>query len=109
MNDIKKAIEALEELNIHPDQAEDTRFEMALIIALRCMQQQLTNGWTPVSERLPEKDGWYEITVYRKIDNVYFTRVVKYEGDFWYYEDGEVVHGKITAWRERPKPYIESN
>ena len=31
-------------------------------IALECMQKQLTGGWIPVSERLPEENGHYLVT-----------------------------------------------
>ena len=58
-------------------------------------------GWIPCSERLPEKDGWYLITVQG------YEKVVDME---WYYSEWGAWNGvsseqQVIAWTPLPKPY----
>lgn len=65
--------------------------------------------WIPVSERLPEKKGWYIVTKecgkYHFIDDAYF------DGDNWLEQRLEwhklVYAYDIIAWMPRPQPYEE--
>ena len=57
--------------------------------------------WIPCSERLPEKDGWYLITVQG------YEKVVDME---WYYSEWGAWNGvsskqQVIAWTPLPKPY----
>ena len=59
--------------------------------------------WIPVSEKLPEKNGWYLITVYG------YEHIVDM---FWYYHESNQWNGvsdleKVVAWMPLPAPYRE--
>lgn len=57
--------------------------------------------WIPVSERLPEEDGMYEVTIIidgdRSVDIDFFCL-----GYLW-----DDFGDKVIAWRECPEPYKE--
>ena len=79
--------------------------------------------WIPVSERLPEHDGKYLVTMKGIMSNFFYIgttsyakdlhRVDKYDfrsgiGDGWYNYDEEYGHYKIdnvVAWMPLPEPY----
>jgi hypothetical protein len=113
--EIEKAIKTLEEIKIHPDQAGETRFDMALIIAMGCMSQQLNNGWIPVSEQLPiipqEKidEGFNRVAVLVTSKHEDMTVIEWFdpeEGIF--YDDWDLLASKdeyVTAWMPLPSQY----
>lgn len=53
--EIEKAIWELEELK---NQYWESRYYTPIETAISALQQQLNNGWIPVSERLPEPKEW---------------------------------------------------
>lgn len=58
-------------------------------------------GWIPVSERLPEKDGWYLVTV-RGYETVTDVSLYSADGCAW----GDVsTKQKVIAWQPLPTPY----
>lgn len=87
----------------------------ALKSAISSLQQQLTNGWIPVSERLPERGvmditglDYQSYTCTMKI-GVYPTKVAS----CCFSKDGHWVWGNsnfddyIIAWQPLPEPYKE--
>lgn len=64
------------------------------------------NGWIPVSERLPESSGTYQVTcmdgrIYRSTYAKFQSRLKRWE------LTGARAYWKVTAWRPLPKPYKE--
>ncbi len=96
-----------------------TCFEDADVIRI-INQQPTTDGWIPVSERLPEEDGKYLCTdkngfvsefgfsndLY-SVDNYYFNHYKgKKKKGFYKWSRTEIVN--LTAWQPLPQPYKES-
>ena len=62
-------------------------------------------GWIPVSERLPEEDGWYLVTV-QGYETVTDVSLYSADGCAW----GDVsTKQKVIAWLPLPKPYREDS
>ena len=63
--------------------------------------------WIPCSERLPEKDGRYQVTRYDYVANTEFTDILWYEENLWWnrHSTGDYT---VTAWMPLPEPYQES-
>lgn len=89
-------------------------------IALECMQKQLTGGWIPVSERLPEENGHYLVTYHEWGKGDYlpefdFTciKILRfYRGEFKMpiccdNKIDDDIGREVLAWRELPEPYKE--
>lgn len=57
--------------------------------------------WIPVTERLPEEEGWYLVT--RMWANEKTPKIVTE----WWFADTKnwATMGKVLAWMELPKPY----
>ena len=71
----------------------------------------VSNGWIPVSERLPDEAFGCLVTVMdcnpstqTDFENIlpYF---VGYDGDSWNDADGEEIPFEVIAWRKLPLPY----
>lgn len=61
----------------------------------------LTEGrWIPVTERLPEEEGCYLVTVKNDHER-------RYSKTAWYSGDGWFARQDIIAWRSTPEPYKE--
>lgn len=59
--------------------------------------------WIPCSERLPEEDGWYLVTV-RGYETVTDVSLYSADGSAW----GDVsTKQKVIAWMPLPNPYRE--
>ena len=102
-------------------------------MAISALKKQEQDRWIPVTERPPEKPGWYAITVHNEAipededgpeipekwgtgvaywDWVYPNDPTKKEcGKWWvnaYDYDGYITSDDcITAWRPLPEPYTE--
>jgi hypothetical protein len=75
-------------------------------IAISALEHQLTNGWIPVSERLPEKGGYYLIgTQYetpRVMIGFYYAEL-----NVWNYWMSQLPILSVIAWQPLPEPYKE--
>jgi len=62
--------------------------------------------WIPCSERLPEKDGRYQVTRYDYVANTEFIDILWYEENLWWnrHSTGDYA---VTAWMPLPEPYKE--
>ena len=60
--------------------------------------------WTPCSERLPEKDGRYQVTRYDYVANTEFIDILWYEENLWWnrHSTGDYA---VTAWMPLPEPW----
>lgn len=56
--------------------------------------------WVPVTERLPEEEGCYLVTVKNDHER-------RYSKTAWYSGDGWFARQDIIAWRSTPEPYKE--
>ena len=105
---IKRALELLPQMRdsqwvtavgqvtaIYTDEAKE-----AFNIAITALEKQEQDRWTPVTERLPEKEGCYLVTI--KYDHER-----RYSKTAWYSGDGWVARPDIIAWRPLPEPYTE--
>lgn len=63
------------------------------------------SGWIPVSERLPNKDGFYIATLDGKIvgDDRPFSGLAEFEDGTWV--DDEEDYKCVIAWQPLPEPY----
>ena len=60
--------------------------------------------WIPCSERLPEKDGRYQVTRYDYVANTEFIDILWYEENLWWnrHSTGDYA---VIAWMPLPEPY----
>ena len=72
----------------------------ALVIAIKALEQ---TRWIPVSEQLPEDDGYYLVTFQRNL----LTRTEQYTSISEFREGSWTEFGHIVAWCELPTPYKE--
>ena len=129
MNNIEKAIGILKEekkkqiviMHSLPPRNRDRAIDVAMMIkslslAIDALNQQLTNGWIPVSERLPEEkinpvtSDYYEYEC--TADWVWDRTDIRYYkfGDGHWWNSPSCVDAYVIAWREIPEPYKgESN
>lgn len=68
-------------------------------------------GWIPVSERLPEKTGWY-ITTFKGAKNTYGVSELSYRKPENYWTGVDISkkfldNDDIIAWMPMPEPYKE--
>lgn len=63
------------------------------------------DGWIPVEERLPEKDGFYIATIDGDIigEEDPFVGLAEFDRGDWY--DDDIDYKCIIAWRPLPDPY----
>ena len=100
--------EALENLKgllecSYVDRFEDEENE-ALRVAIKALEQE--PKWIPISERLPEKSGYYLISTHHITGPVYRNTYVDDVSVEWFYEKFSPA---VTAWMPAPEPYkVES-
>ena len=66
----------------------------------RVQELEEAQRWIPVTERLPEKEGAYQVTREHSITADIFVANDIYSPTF-----GEYFHPSVIAWRELPSPY----
>jgi hypothetical protein len=72
----------------------------AFNMAISALEKQEEDRWIPVTERLPEKEGCYLVTVKNDHER-------RYSKTAWYSGDGWFARQDIIAWRPLPEPYTE--
>lgn len=79
-------------------------FEKAIEIVKQAVAGY-NNGWIPVEERLPERDGFFLATLDGKIvgEEILFTGLAEFEKGKWI--DDEEDYQCVVAWRPLPEPY----
>jgi hypothetical protein len=104
MNKQEKALEILKGLELTTGNSNILKEPLQL--AISALTQQLNNGWIPVSERLPDKGGYYLVgTQYetpRAMVGFYYT-----ERNEWNYWMSQLPIMSVTAWQPLPEPYKE--
>lgn len=69
-------------------------------------QDEKENGWIPVSERLPEASGTYQVTCMD--GRIYRSTYTKFQCKLKRWElTGARSYWKVIAWMPLPKPYKE--
>lgn len=69
-------------------------------------QDKKENGWIPVSERLPEASGTYQVTCMD--GRIYRSTYAKFQSKLKRWElTGARSYWKVTAWMPLPEPYKE--
>lgn len=69
-------------------------------------QDEKENGWIPVSERLPETSGTYQVTCMD--GRIYRSTYAKFQNKLKRWElTGARSYWKVTAWMPLPEPYKE--
>ena len=129
--EIEKAIETLKDMKGVFDTRSHKQYSLsALDLAISALEQQLTNGWIPVTERLPEEREEFEdifdsdtlavidtkrymvsdlvqVTVKdHEEDSVFVSDDCFVDGE-WSYFDERTVRFEVLAWRPLPDPYKE--
>ena len=74
----------------------------ALTMAIEALDLLKNVNWIPVSERLPEESGFYNVSVINMHDRAY-TKCAYYDkrSNFWHAKQ------EIVAWRPPLEPYQE--
>ena len=118
MNDINRAIKIIDGMKISNEKIKPyTRYnvhiDMALDMAISALEQQLTDAWIPVTERLPDRyERVHAHVTLKHIDgNHEFTaQMIWWFGKFQWKNGREISEKyKIIAWmpEHSPKPYKE--
>ena len=66
--------------------------------------EQTIGKWIPCSERLPEKDGRYQVTRYDSVTNTEFIDILWYEKNIWW-NGHQMGNYAVTAWMPLPEPW----
>lgn len=78
---------------------------------LETIQMNKNNDWIPVEERLPNKNGVYNVT--RLVDDAFISDSAYFDGQDTWHNDNRVNHTRpyltdIVAWQPLPEPYIKN-
>ncbi len=89
-------------------------------LAISALEQQLNGGWIPVSERWPDKTGYYLVTYHEWTDGNYLpkyddtrVKILRYQEAVFRLpvccdkEAEQDTHREIVAWQPLPEPYKE--
>lgn len=69
-------------------------------------QDEKENGWIPVSERLPEASGTYQVTCMD--GRIHRSTYAKFQSKLKRWElTGARSYWKVVAWKPLPEPYKE--
>ncbi|MFR7664247.1 MAG: DUF551 domain-containing protein [Blautia wexlerae] len=102
---LKKYIEADNQI---PEERDAFVTYMELIAELQeaIEQDEKENGWIPVSERLPEASGTYQVTCMD--GRIHRSTYAKFQNKLKRWElTGARSYWKVTAWQPLPAPYKE--
>ena len=66
----------------------------------------VSNGWIPCSERLPEEEGYYLITIlFYHLHNPLVMGCQFEDGEWWKIDKDD----KVIAWQPLPKPFVRKD
>lgn len=115
---IEKAIEELKDYK--GDVFKETISRQAVDLAISALEHQLTNGWIPVSERLPDKTGYYLVTYHEWTDGNYLPKYDDTRVKILRYQEAvfrlpvccdkkaeQDTHREVIAWMPLPEPWKE--
>ena len=112
MNNIKTAIEYLKN-NSHKMIEKGNNYAVQSVkMAIDALEVQLTNGWIPVSEKLPEEsingitNNFLPYNVSLKFEYGECTRTYKFGNGRWW-NGGTDMTEYVIAWQPLPEPYKE--
>lgn len=97
-----------EKVNPYGRPFEGTAYELGLKIMdyIENMDGEKENGWIPVSERLPEASGTYQVTCMD--GRIYRSTYAKFQNKLKRWElTGARSYWKVAAWMPLPEPYKE--
>lgn len=83
----------------------DRRVLYALACAMKNRYENDVPKWIPVSERLPKKDGRYQVTRHDYVTNTEFIDILWYEKNTWWDRQATGDYA-VTAWMPLPERYI---
>ena len=76
----------------------DSVTHQALNMAIEALSAEAVQGWIPCSERLPNKSGWYVVTV---CGHERIVDVLPYNSGW----NGVTTKQEVVAWMPLPEPY----
>ena len=125
MNDIEKVIKILKDANRNPNNyistcgccmpsenlCFDNQLSMAVCMAISALEHQLTDGWIPVSERLPEENS--RVMICNSNGFVNLAEYKNYFGSMKYLQYDNVMgswhaYSEVIAWQPLPEPWKET-
>ena len=92
-----EAMNAIRELNTHSGTGNTYEDQIAIIAKVFDAGAEYA-AWVPVSERLPETEGWFLVTTEAEVGTAF-----KFKAGGW----GAVPGTKVIAWMPLPEPYVE--
>lgn len=118
MNSIDTAIEYLKN-NSHKMIEKGNNYAVQSVkMAIEALELQLNNGWIPISEKWPNKNGRYLVTYREWTDGNYlpkyddtYVRILRYNKAIFRLpvccdmEAENDTHREVLAWCELPEPY----
>lgn len=94
--------EAFEMMSVSKSRRKNAQCFDAAIQVVKQLAEEYNNGWIPCSERLPEEEGYYLITIkYYHLHNP-VVMGCNFEEDEWWNVDKD---DEVIAWRELPEPF----
>lgn len=110
MQELEKILEEIEKLRMtYGFQSERgqhlSRNNNMIIDAVEnIIRKHMNDGWIPVEERLPEKDGFYIATIDGEIigEDDPVVGLAEYDRGYWYDDED---YTRVIAWRPLPEPY----
>ena len=121
MNDIELALEDLKDyIQLWEDEQADEDLKVIIYkntiehlkIVTAALEKQLTGGWVPVSERLPERD--FKCLVTTENNEIFGSEFYGYGEEYYGYKeypDGvweiDAYGETVIAWQPLPEPYKE--
>ena len=86
----------------------DNKEAIKKLIAIEVLTK---NRWIPVSERLPETDGYYLVTkdISAVSKDIFEVDRIEYRKECDEYNNGFRSSFPIIAWKPLPKPYKEND
>ena len=100
------AVDAIGHIATMPDGDKCVRRSAVKYTLSMLPSAQPKQRWIPCSERLPKKDGRYQVTRYDYVTNIEFIDILWYEKNLWWngHSMGDYA---VTAWMPLPEPYQE--